>query len=379
MKRLLRPVVLLLVVSLLCGTALPAFAGGDQMGFTTYYFTDSGENTVITSAFKLAKKVMRQTVLLLDIELDNVTVPAVTATTGATRPQRRKGEPFEKSRGQLILGVEQGFGQATTAALNGYRSQEVDYVSTSVIGTVSQELIEGNLTLTGRTQANWDLVGEILENGEVYNRKKNVFTGALSASQILSPTTVLDVQYDLMTMSGFLSDPYRKVAVRNDDGSRTIVSELHPDKRVRHAGTARISQLIPGVEAAVIGSYRYYFDSWEVRSSTVELRLNKTILNNFILGVDYRFYAQSQAYFYREVYAGAAYLDDAYRTADYKLKPFDSNNFGFSLVYMFRGLAGGNPDLEFLQGASFEVKYFRYFNSLDFSADILQGGLKFSI
>jgi hypothetical protein len=380
MTRLRRPLALALITALLTGTAAPVMAAdGDKMGFTTYYFTDSGENTVITTAFNLAKKVMRQTVLLLDIELDNVTVPPVTAVTGATRPQRRKGEPFEKSRGQVIVGVEQGFGATTTTALSGYRSQEVDYVSTSVIGTVSDEFFDRNLTLTARAQGNWDQVGEIQENGEVFNRPKNAFTGALTASQILSPTTVLDLQYDLVTLSGFLSDPYRKVAVVNDDGSRSVVDEKHPDRRVRHAASARVSQLIPGIEAALIGSYRYYFDSWEVRSSTIEMRLNKSILSNIILGVDYRWYSQSGASFYQDRYVGAQYTADALRTADYKLKPFDSNNFGFTLGYLFRGLAGGNPDLEFLQGASFEITYFRYFNTLDFSADIIQGGLKFSI
>ncbi len=357
-----------------------AFAdGGDQMGFTTYYFSDSGENSVITTSFNLAKKLLQQTVFLIDVELDNVTVPAVTAVTGATRPQRRKSEPFEKSRGQVIVGVEQGFGQDLTVAGNFYRSQEVDYTSNSAIGTVSTELFDKNTTVTVRGQYNSDKVGKITDAGDLINKKKNTYTGALTVSQLLSPTTVLDVGYDFVHIQGYQSDPYRMVKVFDLNGVSSTADELHPAKRTRHAGSGKISQLIPSIRASIIGSYRYYFDSWSVHSHTAELKLNKYIVNDLVFGVDYRYYAQTAAYFYREKYVGPEFQSTALRTADYKLKGFGSNNFGFSLTFLLRGLAKSNPDLEFLQNSSIELMYFRYFNDLDFSADIVQASVKFSI
>ena len=368
----------ILIPVMLVWAAVSAFAqGGDQMGFTTYYFSDSGENSVITTSFNLAKKLLAQTVFLIDIELDQVTVPAVTAVTGATRPQRRKNEPFEKSRGQVIVGVEQGLGLNTTFAGNFYRSQEIDYTSTSVIGTLSQDFFEKNTTVTVRGQYNADDVGKITDPGDIISNKKKVFTGSLIVTQLLSPTTVLDVNYDIMHMKGFLSDPYRQVNV-DSFGVKFSRDELHPDYRIRHAGTAKISQLIPSIKAALIGSYRYYFDTWKVRSSTMELKFNKYVVDDLIFSVDYRYYTQMAAYFRSDRY-GVDYLNGGYKTADYKLKSFNSNNFGFSLTWLMRGLAKNNPDLEFLQNSSVEVMYFRYFNDLDFSADILQAGLKFSI
>lgn len=352
---------------------------GDQMGFTTYYFTDSGDNSVMTTSFRLAKKLVEATVFMIDIELDNVTVPAVTAVTGATRPQRRKTEPFEKSRGQIILGVEQGLGAATAVAANVYRSQEVDYVSTAAIGTLRQELNSQNTTLVLRGQYNADLVGKIGESGDLVNRKKKSATGALSLAQILSPTTVVDVSYDLVHTWGFLSDPYRQVRAYQMDGTSVLVDELHPVNRTRHAGTARISQMVPGIRSALIGSYRYYTDTWKVRSHTAEVKLNTYVVGDLILGIDYRYYTQTAAWFTRERYAGAEFSADAFRTADYKLKRFGSNNVGFSLTYLLRGLVKASPDLEFLEDSAIEVMYFRYFNDLDFSADILQASVRFSI
>lgn len=380
MKHIRRPLAATMAAVMFLWTSLPALAdSGDQMGFTTYYFSDSGDNSVITTAFKLAKRVLSQTVFLFDIELDNVTVPPVTAVTGATRPQRRANEPFEKSRGQVIVGIEQGLGGNATVAGNFYRSQEVDYTSNSVIGALSTELFEKNTTVTVRGQLNADKVGKILDDGEIVNRDKKAYSGALSISQILSPTTVMDLTYDLVYVTGFQSDPYRMVNVFQSNGQSQLADELHPSTRVRHAGTLRLSQLIPTVQLALIGSYRYYRDDWAVQSHTAEMKLNKYVFHDLVFGVNYRYYTQSGAHFYSERYVGTEFLTAALRTSDYKLKPFGSNNFGLSLTYLMRGLVQFSPDLEFLQNSSIELMYFRYFNNLDFSADIIQTSLKFSI
>jgi hypothetical protein len=368
--------VLLLLV---CGVPSARGQEGDQIGFTTYYFTDSGDNSVLTTSFRLAKRLLQATMFMIDIELDNITVPPVTAVTGATRPQRRKAEPFEKSRGQVIVGVEQGITPLTTLAGNFYRSQEVDYTSSALIGTLSQELFDRNMTLTVRGQMNMDRVGEIQEDGSLITRPKDQFTGQVSAAQILSPTTVLDLSYDLVIAKGFQSDPYRQVRVYNTDGTQTLTDELHPDTRGRHAGTLRLSQLIPSIGASFIGSYRFYADSWKVSSHTGELKFNKYILRDLIFGVDYRYYTQNASFFTQDRYTGVEYLANAYRTADYKLKRFSSNNFGLSLTLLLRGLAGSSGDLGFLERSALEVLYFRYFNDLEFSADILQASLRFSI
>jgi hypothetical protein len=349
------------------------------LGFTTYYFSDSGDNSVVTTSFNLAKRLLQNTLLLFDIELDQVTVPPVTAVTGATRPQRRASEPFEKNRGQVILGLQQEIGANAACAVNYYRSQEVDYRSSAVVVTYSQELNEKNTTLTLRGQYNADLVGKILESGDLTNQRKKTYTGSVSISQILSPNTVLDFSYDFVLHKGFLSDPYRQVRIYDAAGVSTLVDEQHPRSRTRHAGAVRLSQFIAPIKASLIAGYRLYFDSWNVRSHTGEIKFNKYVLHDLIFGVDYRYYAQTAASFYRDRYAGIEDLTTALRTSDYKLKPFSSNNFGFTLTYLLRGLAKDNPDFEFLHGSAVELMYFRYFNNLDFSANIIQASIKFSI
>ena len=379
MRRAIKPVSLLLVPSLLIFTTGYAFAGEDKIGFTSYFFSDSGENSVVTTSFNLAKRIFHKTAVLLDIELDHVTVPAVTAVTGATRPQRKINEPFEKSRGQVIFGVEQGLENDYTVAANMYRSQEVDYLSTAFIGTVSKELNEKNTTLTLRGQYNADLVGKIEANSSLTEHKKKVVTGALNLTQLLSATTVLDAGYDFVYLKGYLSDPYRQVTIIDGNGGSVTTDEMHPSRRTRQAVSGRLTQMIPTIKGSLIGGYRYYFDNWKVQSHTADLKFNKYVVNDVIFSVNYRYYTQSASYFTLSRYVGQEYLSTGYRTADYKLKAFSSNNFGISLEYLLRGIGKLNPDLDFLQNSSIEVNYFKYFNDLDFVANIVQFSLRVSI
>ncbi|MDL1892944.1 DUF3570 domain-containing protein [Sphingobacteriales bacterium CHB3] len=379
MRRYIKPISVCTLLSFL--PWLTGYAAGERegLGFTTYYFSDSGDNSVVTTSFKLAKKLLENTLFLIDIELDQVTVPAVTAVTGATRPQRRKNEPFEKNRGQIIVGVQQGLGDNASFAGNFYRSQEIDYVSNAFVGIFSHDLNDKNTTVTLRGQYNADLVGKILDDGDIVNQRKKTYNGSFNLSQILSPNTVMDVSYDFVLHKGFQSDPYRQVRVLDGTGASITVDELHPNSRTRHAAAMKLSQFIAPIKASVIGSYRYYFDSWKVKSHTGEVKFNKYILNDLVFGVDFRYYTQTAAYFYKDRYDGNQYQAGGLRTADYKLKEFSSNNFGFTLTYLLRGLAKSNPDMQFLQDSAIELQYFRYFNSLDFSADIIQASITFSI
>ncbi len=378
MRQFIKPISFCTLLVFVPGYVL-AGPGGDQLGFTTYYFSDSGENSVITTSFSLAKKLLEKTVLMFDIELDHVTVPAVTAVTGATRPQRRKNEPFEKNRGQIIVGLQQGLGDGALLSGSYYRSQELDYLSNSFVGAFTQEMNDKNTTLSLRGQISSDWVGEVLENGDIPRLRKRSYNGSISLAQVLSANTVYDIGYDLVMHKGFLSDPYRQLRVFDAAGAYTLADELHPESRTRHAAATKLSQFIPPIKASIIGSYRYYFDSWKVKSHTAELKFNKYVLNDLVFGVNYRYYTQSGAYFYSDRYVGAQFTTTGLRTADYKLKPFSSNNFGLTLTYLLRGLAKSNPDLEFLQDSAVELVYFRYFNDLDFSANILQMSIKFSI
>jgi hypothetical protein len=368
---------LVFILVLAVGTHLQAQGG--RLGYTTYYFSDSGNNTVITTAFELSKNIFKGTTFLLDIELDNITVPPITAITGATRPSRQANKEFNKTRGQVILGLQNNITPSTSVSASAYHSQEIDYISNSVIGSISKEFFQKNTTLTLQGQYMDDLVGKIEEDGSITNKGRYTGWAAFSYDQLLSPVTVLSLNYDVLHYEGLLNDPYRKVMVFDQFNTFTIVDEKHPKQRLRQSATAKITSFLTHIQASLTGSYRFYFDDWGVQSHTGDVQFNKYVFTDFVIRFNYRYYTQTSAEFWKAKYVGEQYEQDEFRTSDYKLNPFNSNNFGLSFTYLLRGLRGGQAVMDFLEKSSVELRYFRYFNDLEFSANIWQLNINFSI
>jgi hypothetical protein len=278
-----------------------------------------------------------------------------------------------KSRGQGIVGLEQGIGENTALSASYYQSREVDYFSQAVVGTFTQDLRQKNFTVQLRGQYTWDDVGEVLSTGALQTYFKETQSGAASITQLLTPTLVLRVGADGMRQRGLLSDPYRLVARTLANGSPDTSKENHPNERMRQAGWVEISQYLP-IEASILLHYRYYFDDWGVESHTGQIKLNKYVTSDLIATPEYRYYKQGAADF-GDYAAGAG--PDTYFTGDYKLTAFESNNFGLGLTYFLRGVAARRAAFDFLGGASLSLMYFRYWNSLDFAANVIESKVKF--
>lgn len=365
----------LLAPALVLGAA--ALGGADQVEYTAYHFSDNKRNSVATTSFSMAKTLFRRTMVLLDIELDQVTLPALDGVTGASRPPRRGTQELRKSRGQIIAGLEQALGSDTRVAGTYYFSREDDYGSQSVVGSLSRELFRKNLTVSLRGQYTWDEVGEITRSGGLINRFKEVHSASLSVTQLLSPTTVLRAGGDGYRLRGFLSDPYRLVAVpgRQDPLADETLPENHPSERWRQAAWGEVSQYLKGLEGSLVLNYRYYWDDWSLESHTVQLKLNKYVTPDWILSPEYRYYIQTGASFYEDGNKGEFF------TGDYKLTPFESNNLGAGVTWFLRSLGRKRPGLDFLSNSSLAVLYFHYFNNArneGFAADVVEARIKFS-
>lgn len=346
------------------GLALAAAGASraDEVNYTAYYYWDEVENQVATTSFSMAKTLWTRMVGLLDIELDQVTVPAldVDATSGASRPKRNATREFRKSRGQIIAGGEQALGEDTRLAASYYFSQEPDYGSQAVVGTFTQELFQKNTTLALRGQYTWDQVGELTQDGGLLNRFKETHQGSLTLTQLLSRTTFARMGGDVYRLKGYLSDPYRE--------------DAHPGERWRQAAWGELSQYLTGLEGSVVLSGRYYWDDWDVSSKTAKLKLNKYVNKDWIVSPWYRYHIQSQAFF-----AGQPATAELH-TSDYKLTGFESNTMGADVTWFLRSLGRKRRNLDFLTGSSLSFMYFHYFNNTpgNFSCDVLQTKINFS-
>ncbi len=191
--------------------------------------------------------------------------------------------------------------------------------------------------------------------------------GSAGITQVLSPTTVANVNYGLTVQLGELGNTWNAVPLAND----TRGPELLPKERVRHAVVGRLAQFLPW-NGALRLYYRFYADTWGIIAHSMEGQLMQRLTPTFYFGGFYRFHAQNAPPFFTTL----APLD-ARRCAwpDSDLAPLQSQTIGAKAV----------GDIPFSAGAirslHYEVEYDRYVRTNDLRMDIVTCalGMHFSV
>ncbi len=153
-----------------------------------------------------------------------------------------------------------------------------------------------------------------------------------SWSQAWTPIFVTQVIYTAQITNGFQSNPYRSVII----GEGVKTQEHVPDNRAREAVAARANVFLRPLKAALRLGVRAYYDTWDVKSGTVDAELEKYFGERFRALVRARVYRQSGALFWSDDYAGGnAPLGPKgqYFTGDRELSPFTSYLVGVGATY----------------------------------------------
>jgi hypothetical protein len=183
---------------------------------------------------------------------------------------------------------------------------------------------------------------------------RTTMTANVAASQVLSPTTLVDGSYGLTYQYGTLENTWNSVPL---DGGMTRGGERFPGPRLRHAFAGRISQHVPQTSSTLKASYRFYVDNYGLDAHTAEVMAYQYIGPWLYLRGSYRYHWQSGVRFYGEMFP--ADTMEA-RTADSDLAPLHAHEWGVKLVM----LAERSP-LAALRRSSFDVSFFRYRRSND--------------
>jgi hypothetical protein len=117
--------------------------------------------------------------------------------------------------------------------------------------------------------------------------------------------------------------------------------------------------------------YRLYDDDWGIVSHEVSTRLSQYLTQGMFVRWQYRWYTQTPARFWRDEYASVNGVD-GYLSGDYRVGPLASHLFGIAFDFDLATLAANT---RFLSRTGFRIGYDRYFNSNNYSADILETGL----
>ncbi len=203
----------------------------------------------------------------------------------------------DEMRHELGGGITHLLGEILIS-LNGIYSTEHDYTSKTMAASVSIPFTKKNTVLNLGFVRSWDVV---FPQTRFREKDKNVISLNAGLSQILGKGWITQLNLFYSRNDGFLSDAYQVVRFINRD--RVIYySPNYPDNRDRRAVGIRSSYSIDGKSSIQLG-YRYYWDTWDVRSHTFNALYQRHLSEMVTLAVGARFYNQTKAYFFKETYA----------------------------------------------------------------------------
>ncbi|MFN0150273.1 MAG: DUF3570 domain-containing protein [bacterium] len=352
-----------------------------KLSYLFHYFADSDKVHVSShysdalmrpsEGTELALQWGNQTVVIPGIAAPPGSSEALDAITSASRPvSSRFGayDSFTKSRNQLDAELR---GAGCKAGY--YVSKESDYLAQQVRGVASRDFMDRALNLAAGSSYSWDRITPLQDDDTAGGDDwKRTWHGDLVATHALTPTTLVRAGVELNAVNGLQHNPYRNILA-----GETRVAERHPDTRLRRDLYVRLNQYLTN-RSSVKLSYILYADDWGLRSQTAGVELNQYITGNVVAGYRYRFYDQGSADFYREEYASSNGVD-GFLSADYRLSDFEAHLFGgdveWRLGNALREAFGGSA---LLDGVALTMRYERYFNTHNFSANILESGLEWA-
>jgi len=167
------------------------------------------------------------------------------------------------------------------------------------------------------------------EEASVSRRQHGI---SLGLNQILSRHSLMQLKYAYAEASGYLTDPYKILSIVDDVSTTQPGATL--DYVYEHRPRQRQIESIYTAYKTRFGqhtidlAYRYYWDDWEIRSSTADLKIRYQLNSpSLFLQPHLRIYQQTSAEFYQHSLKSSEPLAD-YASADLRLAAFDAYTLG---------------------------------------------------
>ncbi len=155
---------------------------------------------------------------------------------------------------------------------------------------------------------------DAIEQNRIEHANKNTASGFASLAWVLDRSSVLQAGVQLTRHDGYLSDPYKQVAVGTD-----VLRDARPDLRLQTAAIVRYRRAFADANAALHLDYRYVHDDWSIQSHSVEVAWYQSLGKDWRLVPSLRYYSQSAADFY-----SAFFVDSPgrYASSDFRLSAY---------------------------------------------------------
>ena len=226
----------------------------------------------------------------------------------------------------------------TTYAASYMTSVERDYISDTASLALSQTMFGDLTTISLGFSNTHNKVG--INNGTA--DKPNVawlghaLTKAYSAglSQIITKNFIAGVNLQVITDAGYLANPYRSIRYLDGGNAKgySLGSQVYPQTHTSTAVQVQAKYYLP-YRAAVTGVYRYFNDTWGVKGNTYELDYTHPISNKWIFEGRARYYKQTAASFYSDLFPFAG--SQNFTARDRNLAALDNTTIGGKVTYAF--------------------------------------------
>ena len=257
-----------------------------------------------------------------------------TVTAGEQSVQVMTGASTRETRYGVDLGLSYFLDNLTLHA-SGSRSEEPDYISHGYHLGMDWEFNQKFNTLSLGFGQVFD---QIEPTTRSLNKEKTDHHFQLGFSQIISKKSLVRLSANYNRSNGYLSNPYKKVFIQGlpsgselqNGGFSNVFYENRPDKRDQWSVSLGYIQYFSALDSSLHFDYRFFTDSWNILSHTLEAVYHQPLSNGWMLIPRLRYYTQTNASFYQNYFSEAR--SDNHYSSDFRLAGFGSLGGGLKLT-----------------------------------------------
>lgn len=153
----------------------------------------------------------------------------------------------------------------------------------------------------------------------------------LSYTRVVTKQLVAKFSLGYAEKTGYLNDPYKQTLVAFE-----LLGDSRPDSRYSTTLSTQLRYFSDTLNGALHFDYRYYDDSWDIRSDTFKLSWYQNLPWDMQVIPSVRLYDQSEAFYYQVFYPEAP--ANGYYSTDYRLSEYGAVTYGLAINKTFDNL-----------------------------------------
>ncbi len=306
------------------------------------YHSYKGDNSTFKGPSLLIRKQYKETVSAwANYYVDLNSAASVDVVT--------QGSKFEEQRDETSLGLDY-LHNKTVLSVSATNSSENDYEADSFSLGVSQDFFGDMSTLTmSYSNGKDDIYRNIRGNndddpstdqsdivGRTYVGSATHKRFGIGWSQIFTKDWIVAFNAEATVDQGFLNNPYRQVRYISSNSSGQIgttnESENYPTTRNGQAYAIKSMYYLPWRSALKL-EYRTFSDSWQIKAFNYETKYIHPFKENWIFEFRYRYYEQTQASFYSQLFLFENVTGEEFRASDKEMSDFHNTTIGFGITW----------------------------------------------